>query len=287
MKQSTPQLFFWWCFFFNSLYWIFIAACRLSLVVASRGNSLVVLCRPFIVVASLIVEHGILGVCASVVVAPSLQSTGSIVVYRLSCSAACGIFPEELNPCLLHWQVDSLPLSDQGSPTQTVLIIFIFWAQQSEDVLIISPSYFFQFSWVPCPHIIRTLPAVREQEMKWLSEALNQHAAELGTVWLLFVGKLRSRQRLPRQSLVCLGQPSARQAATACLLYVYSLCVQLLLLEFSGNYKSFMKVKVLVAQLCPTLCDPMDCSLPGSSVHGILQARILEWVAIHFSRGCS
>ena len=42
-----------------------------------------------------------------------------------------------------------------------------------------------------------------------------------------------------------------------------------------------------VAQSCPTLCDPMDCSLPGSSVHGILQARILEWVAIFFSRGSS
>ena len=43
----------------------------------------------------------------------------------------------------------------------------------------------------------------------------------------------------------------------------------------------------LVTQLCPTLCDPMDCSPPGSSVHGILQARILEWVAISFSRGSS
>ena len=42
-----------------------------------------------------------------------------------------------------------------------------------------------------------------------------------------------------------------------------------------------------VAQLCPTLCDPMDCSLPGSSVHGILQARILEWFAISSSRGSS
>ena len=40
----------------------------------------------------------------------------------------------------------------------------------------------------------------------------------------------------------------------------------------------------LVAQSCPTLCDPMDCNLPGSSVHGILQARILEWVAISFSK---
>ena len=37
------------------------------------------------------------------------------------------------------------------------------------------------------------------------------------------------------------------------------------------------------AQSCPTLCDPVDCSPPGSSVHGILQARILEWVAISFS----
>ena len=42
-----------------------------------------------------------------------------------------------------------------------------------------------------------------------------------------------------------------------------------------------------VAQSCPTLCDPMDCSLPGSSVHGIFQARVLEWVAISFSRGSS
>ena len=38
-----------------------------------------------------------------------------------------------------------------------------------------------------------------------------------------------------------------------------------------------------VAQLCPTLSDPMDCSLPGSSVHGIFQARVLEWGAIAFS----
>ena len=42
-----------------------------------------------------------------------------------------------------------------------------------------------------------------------------------------------------------------------------------------------------VTQLCPTLCDPVDCSPPGSSIYGILQARILEWVAISFSRGSS
>ena len=42
-----------------------------------------------------------------------------------------------------------------------------------------------------------------------------------------------------------------------------------------------------VAQSCLTLCDPMDCSLPGSSVHGIFQAIVLEWIAISFSSGSS
>ena len=40
-----------------------------------------------------------------------------------------------------------------------------------------------------------------------------------------------------------------------------------------------------VGQSCQTLCDPMDCSLPGSSLHGILQARVLEWVAIFLLQG--
>ena len=45
--------------------------------------------------------------------------------------------------------------------------------------------------------------------------------------------------------------------------------------------------RCLVNMLCPTLCNPMDCSSPGSSVHEISQARTLEWVAISFSRGSS
>ena len=60
-------------------------------------------------------------------------------------------------------------------------------------------------------------------------------------------------------------------------MYSYSLIV----------FNILEKVKVLVTQLCPALCNPMDCSQLGSSVHGILQARILEWVAIFFSRGSS
>ena len=50
------------------------------------------------------------------------------------------------------------------------------------------------------------------------------------------------------------------------------------------NKKYIYSQYVLVAQLCLTLCDSMDCNLPGSSVHGIFQTRILEWVAISFSR---
>ena len=46
-----------------------------------------------------------------------------------------------------------------------------------------------------------------------------------------------------------------------------------------------VKIESEVAQSCPTLSDPMDCSLLGSSIHGIFQARVLEWAAIAFSEG--
>ena len=76
---------------------------------------------------------------------------------------------------------------------------------------------------------------------------------------------------------------------------------QMLFLHLLRKYKSFIFILSVysilhwvssfhvcvckVSQSCPTLCDPVDCSFPGSSVHGILRARILEWVAISFSRG--
>ena len=70
-----------------------------------------------------------------------------------------------------------------------------------------------------------------------------------------------------------ISQQVGWEVADACLVYTY-------LFNWSENESE-------VAQSCPTLCDPMDCSLPGSSLHGILQARVLEWVAISFSRGSS
>ena len=59
------------------------------------------------------------------------------------------------------------------------------------------------------------------------------------------------------------------------------------LLKISSSGRQEIEVTNIVPQLCPTLCDPMDCSLPGSSVHGIFQAIVLEWIAISFSSGTS
>ena len=63
-------------------------------------------------------------------------------------------------------------------------------------------------------------------------------------------------------------------------------------IQFITPIGTFLRIKERkkeseITQSCPTLCDPVDCSLPGSFVHGILQARILEWVAISSSRESS
>ena len=69
-------------------------------------------------VASLLAEHWLQDIWASAVAGPGLSSTGSIVVaHGLSCSTACGVFPDQgSNLCLLHWQADSYPVYHQGSP---------------------------------------------------------------------------------------------------------------------------------------------------------------------------
>ena len=72
-----------------------------------------------------------------------------------------------------------------------------------------------------------------------------------------------------------------------CNCLVYQLYFLDCLLELKICLESSWERKLLIAELCPTLCDPIDCSLPGSSIPGILQTRILEWIAIPFSRGSS
>ena len=90
-----------------------------SAVMESRGSSLVAVHRFLTAVASLVAAYGLLGHGGSVAAATGLQSTGSVVVTRgLSYSEAHGSLPDQgSNPCLLHGQTDSLPLSHPGSPS--------------------------------------------------------------------------------------------------------------------------------------------------------------------------
>ena len=89
------------------------------------------------------------------------------------------------------------------------------------------------------------------------------------------------RHVIPKYNLICLKLCS--------LFHFWTILEKYLTHYYSHIYTPHIHtyMSVLVAQSCPTLCDPMDCSLLGSSVHGILQARILERVAIRFSRGSS
>ena len=68
---------------------------------------------------------------------------------------------------------------------------------------------------------------------------------------------------------------------------VHITCVTVIQLCHNSGVKELCLCACLVARSCPTLWDPVDCSPPGSSVHGILQTRILEWVTIPVSRGSS
>ena len=83
------------------------------------------------------------------------------------------------------------------------------------------------------------------------------------------------------------GQSIKRNGGTGVKYPNTKVCIK----QYSTLYQmwrpSLLKVKVLVAQSCPTLCDPVDCSPPDSSVHRIFQAKILEWRAISFSKRSS
>ena len=82
-------------------------------------------------------------------------------------------------------------------------------------------------------------------------------------------------QRLPPGFLT--GQFSAQTSVSA-VLSPLSLLFPFIFLSLPSS--PLWKVKVLATQSCLTLCDPMDCSPPGSSVHGILKARVLEWITM-------
>ena len=105
----------------------------------------------------------------------------------------------------------------------------------------------------------------RQQRIRWLDSITNSMDMSLSKLLLLL---LLSHIRQPNRLLCPWDSPGKNTGVGFhCLLQ----CMK-------------VKSKSGVAQSCPTLSDPMDCSLPGSSVHGILQARILEWVAVAFSK---
>ena len=106
---------------------------------------------------------------------------------------------------------------------------------------------------------------------------------------VMFLGLHFSNSQMKYSPLCSAGTREGERLAqghTASRCQFCSLCHQGLL-DFFLTITFCRKVKVLVTQSCLTLCDLMDCSPPGSSLHGILQARILEWVAIPLSRGSS
>ena len=108
------------------LHWGFVAACGLSVVAASGGYSLDVV-RELLIAVAFVAEPGLCGMWASVFAVLGFYSISLIVVaHRLSCSEACGIFPDPgLNLCLLHWQADTLPLSHQASPSSRNFYLFL------------------------------------------------------------------------------------------------------------------------------------------------------------------
>ena len=113
--------------------------------------------------------------------------------------------------------------------------------------------------------------------------------------WLLSVMELpeskcprpmRSRQKLQGFLFPSLESPVEITSGTSGSTMVKALSYQRRVWAWSLARKPGPAlVVVLMAQACPTLCDPLDCSLTGSSVHSIFQTRILEWVAVSFSRG--
>ena len=92
--------------------------------------------------------------------------------------------------------------------------------------------------------------------------------------WVTLFSSRESSQPRGWTLISCIGRQILYHWATWEALYIYI-------------YRERESRESEVTQSCLTLCDPVDCSLPGSSIHGILKARILKWVAISFSRGSS
>ena len=163
---------------------------------------------------------------------------------------ACGILVPrpEIHPCPLHWKHGVLAT---GPPGKSLSILYIYH---------FSPTYLLSVN-VQCPLSL-------------------YHFSPSSHLFLSIQGIERESWGHPHHC--CLGEPSPDALFSLSLLSSY-----LDSAVWRKDCKRGLKSESEVAQSCPTLWDPTDCSPPGSSVCGVLQARILEWAAISFSRGSS
>ena len=140
-------------------------------------------------------------------------------------------------------------------------------------------------SYLFLPALLSLAPATQAPCVPWTYQA---HSWYQAPHWLFLLLRTLFPQ-IPTEPTPCLLQVSAPWHLLTCLKFQPATVpgwLSLSLFSFSKSCVTF-KIRVLVAQLCPTLCNSMDYSPPGSSVHGVLQARILEWVNIPFSRESS
>ena len=167
-----------------------------------------------------------------------------------SCSLCWGIVPtQRSNPGLLHWRQSLYQLSHEGSWRILEWVAYPFssrssWPRNWTGVSCIAGGFF--TNW-----------AIREA----------MYSAATAAKSLQSCPTLRSHRRQPTRLPRPWDSPG-KNTGVGC--YFLLQCMK-------------VKSESEVAQSCPTLRDPMDCGLPGSSVHGIFQARVLEWVAIAFS----
>ena len=122
----------------------------------------------------------------------------------------------------------------------------------------------------------RTHPASLKEEQEGGRQLRAEFTGSVLRMRLKTVGKKRVHRNLPPSGVLARGVPTGKGGA----LWLERDSIP------EGTLRGFTQL-ASVSQLCPTLCDPMDCSPPGYSVLGPLQAGILEWVAISFSRGSS
>ena len=191
-----------------------------------------------------------------------------------------GIFPTQGSnlclPHLLHCRRILYPLSHLGSPLILHNKNYIFFKSTST------------FPTPPNPWLPPILPSF-SMKLTTLDIHLSRNMQYLSCDWLISLtimfsgfihavayGRFHYILRLNNIPLyMCLY-------AYVCIIFFTPSSINQYLCHFY-----ILKVKELVIQSCPIPCDPMDSSMPGSSVHGISQARILEWVAISFSKGSS